>query len=62
MLVPKVSNLDLGSGRKAIFRGGGGGNEKKKSINYLYFLVTQYFSLSRREKKGEMGALRSDFI
>lgn len=36
--------------------------KKKKSINYLYFLVTQYFSLSRREKKGEMGALRSDFI
>lgn len=41
MLVPKVSNLDLGSDKKAIFRGGGGENvkEKKKQQHYLsYFL------------------------
>lgn len=36
MLVPKVSNLDLGSGRKAIFRGGGGGNEKKKKALIIF--------------------------
>ena len=39
MLVPKVSNLDLGSGRKAIFRAGGG-EMKGKSINYLSSLFS----------------------
>lgn len=41
MLVPKVSNLDLGSDKKAIFRGGGGENVKeKKKTTTLSFIFS----------------------
>lgn len=33
MLVPKVSYLDLGGGRKAVFREGGGENGREKVMN-----------------------------
>lgn len=35
MLVPKVSNLDLGSGRKAVFRERGGEKVREKGINVI---------------------------
>lgn len=56
MLVPKVSNLDLGSGRKAVFREGGGEKGREKGINDISPLFPHdsiFFTIDDERGKGK---------
>lgn len=55
MLVPKVSNLDLGRGRKAIFRGGGENDRKRTFIIFLVSLRFGNFTEEGKRRKGTWG-------
>lgn len=53
--MPKVSNLDLGSDKKAIFRGGGGENVKEKKNNNIIFHIFLRFDIFTEEGKKRKG-------